>query len=240
MAPKQDKGKTDDLARRLGLSFANPTLLRQALIHTSYANERKDGPPDNNQRLEFLGDAVLDLVIGDHLYRTFPALPEGELTKARAALVCETTLARRAKELGIGRHLLLGRGEDASGGRERDSILADAFEAIVGAVYLDGGFTAARDFVLAVLAADLAAINDGEYGRDYKTLLQEIVQRGGETRINYEVTGESGPDHNKTFTVAVSVNDVILGTGSGRTKKEAEQNAACAAVEKLQKDAPAL
>ncbi len=234
MAPKRETGQADDLGRRLGLSFADPALLRQALIHPSYANERKSGHLANNQRLEFLGDAVLDLVVGDHLFRNFPGLPEGELTKARAAIVCEATLARRAKEIGIGRHLLLGRGEDASGGRDRDSILADAFEAIIGAVYLDRGFAAAGACVLSLLAADLVAVTGGEYGRDNKTLLQELVQRGGDSRISYEVTGESGPDHNKTFTVSVVVNDVCLGTGSGRSKKEAEQNAACLAVEKLQ------
>jgi ribonuclease-3 len=233
MAPRQDTGKADDLGRRLGLRIADPALLRQALIHTSYANERKCGHLDHNQRLEFLGDAVLDLVVSEHLFRRFPGLPEGELTKARASIVCEATLARRAKELGIGRHLLLGRGEAASGGRERDSILADAFEAIIGAVYIDGGFAAASACVHNMLAGELETLAGGEFGRDHKTLLQEIAQRGGEGRISYEVTGESGPDHSKTFTVDVSVNDVILGTGSGRSKKEAEQNAARLAVEKL-------
>lgn len=236
MTPRQDTGQADELGRRLGLSFADPALLRQALIHTSYANERKSGHLAHNQRLEFLGDAVLDLVVSEHLYRSFPDRPEGELTKARAAIVCEATLARRAKELGIGRHLLLGRGEAASGGRERDSILADAFEAIVGAVYLDGGFAAASACVLSWLAGELAAVAGGEFGRDHKTILQELAQRDGESRISYEVTGENGPDHHKTFTVAVSVDDILLGTGSGRSKKEAEQNAARLAVEKLNSD----
>jgi ribonuclease-3 len=233
MDSRQEHGPLDDLSRALGLEFADPSLLRQALIHTSYANERKTGHLAHNQRLEFLGDAVLDLVIGAHLYRRFAALPEGDLTKARAAVVCESTLARRAKEIGIGRHLLLGRGEAASGGRERDSILADAFEAIIGAVYLDHGFAAASDCVLRLLAGELEALETGDFGKDYKTLLQETAQKNGDIKISYEVIGESGPDHNKTFTVAVSVNDVRLGSGSGRSKKEAEQSAARRAVEKL-------
>ncbi len=233
MAPRRDAGQPDDLGRRLGLTFTDPGLLRQALIHTSYANERSHGRLLHNQRLEFLGDAVLDLVISEYLYRNFAALPEGELTKARAAVVCEPALARRAKELGLGRHLLLGRGEAASGGRERDSILADAFEAVIGAVYLDSGYAAASACVLRLLAADLDALADGEYGKDYKTLLQEIAQQGGDARIGYEVTGESGPDHSKTFTVAVSISDVRLGTGSGRSKKAAEQDAARRALETL-------
>ncbi|MDR7865407.1 MAG: ribonuclease III [Sporomusaceae bacterium] len=233
MDSRQESGTLDDLGHKLGQTFADPDLLKQALIHTSYANERKTGSLAHNQRLEFLGDAVLDLVISEHLYRRFADLPEGELTKARAAVVCEPTLARRAKELGIGRHLLLGRGEAASGGRERDSILADAFEAIVGAVYLDRGFAAASDCVLTLLAGELDALAGGDFGRDHKTILQEIAQKNGDTRISYEVIGESGPDHSKTFTVAVSVNDVRLGTGTGRSKKEAEQSAAGRAVEQL-------
>ncbi len=233
MTPRRDGGQPDDLGRRLGLTFADPGLLRQALIHTSYANERKQSRLLHNQRLEFLGDAVLDLIVSEYLYRNFADLPEGELTKARAAVVCEPALARRAKELGIGRHLLLGRGEAASGGRERDSILADAFEAIIGAVYLDSGYVAASACVLDLLAAELDAVAGGEYGKDYKTILQEIVQQCSDSRIGYEVTGESGPDHSKTFTVVVSVNDTPLGTGSGRSKKTAEQDAARRALEKI-------
>jgi ribonuclease III, bacterial len=233
MMSEQGKGQPDDIEGRLGLHFTDPALFRQALIHTSYANERKRGHLHHNQRLEFLGDAVLDLIVSEYLYRSFADLPEGELTKARAAIVCESTLARRARELGIGRHLLLGKGEAASGGRERDSILADTFESIIGAVYIDGGFDAASAFVRSLLAAELDSVADGEYGRDYKTILQEIVQRHGDSRIHYEVTGESGPDHNKTFAVAVSVNNRQLGTGSGKSKKAAEQNAARRAIAQL-------
>lgn len=219
------------LAGALGVTFTEPALLRLALVHTSYANEHKSGG-DHNQRLEFLGDAVLDLVVSDLLYRAYPDLPEGELTKARAAVVCEATLARRARELGLGDHLLLGRGEAATGGRERASILADAFEAVLGAVYLDSGLTAAVAFVRAQLGPDLDQVAGGNYGRDHKTLLQELVQRS-DGKIAYEVIDASGPDHSKTFTVAVAVNDARLGTGAGRTKKEAEQAAARQAVAKL-------
>jgi ribonuclease-3 len=182
MTPQRNPGQADDLGRRLGLTFADPGLLRQALIHTSYANERDDSRPLHNQRLEFLGDAVLELVVSDYLYRNAPELTEGELTRARAAVVCEPTLARRARELDIGRHLLLGRSQKTSGGRERESILADALEAIIGAVYLDGGYAAASACVQNLLVADLDAAAGGEYGRDYKTVLQEIVQQGGDSR----------------------------------------------------------
>lgn len=219
---------------KLGVEFRNPALLEQALIHSSYANERKAGLTDHNERLEFLGDAVLDLVIGDYLFRKFPALPEGELTKARATVVCEQTLARRAKELEVGDYLKLGKGEAASGGRERISILADAFEAIIGAIYLDGGFGAASKFVLTQLEPDLALVERGDYAQDYKTLLQEIIQRNSNHKITYEVVGESGPDHNKTFEVAVGVNGDRLGVGRGKNKKEAEQNAARQALQELQ------
>lgn len=221
------------LYRKLGYEFADSTLVEQALAHTSYANERKSDRLLTNERLEFLGDAVLGLIVSTHLYRSHDYLPEGELTKARASIVCEPTLARRAKALGIGEYLRLGRGEAASGGRERDSILADAFEAIIGAIYIDGGFTAACAFVLNQLVDDLDQVAGGNYGRDFKTLLQEIAQRGGEGKIVYEVVGESGPDHNKTFTVEVSVNSVRLGSGTGRSKKEAEQHAASQAVNRL-------
>lgn len=231
MAPQPDAAALTELARRLGVTFTDPALLRQALIHTSYANERKTGG-DHNERLEFLGDAVLDLVVSEYLYRRLDDLPEGELTKARAAVVCEATLAKRAKELGLGDYLLLGRGEAASGGRERASILADAFEAVIGAVYLDSGLAAATAIVTTQLGGELSLVAGGDYGRDYKTLLQEIVQRN-DGKITYEIIGQTGPDHNKTFTVAVGVNDARLGTGTGRSKKEAEQAAARQAVEKI-------
>lgn len=214
------------LSLKLGVIFTDTALLQQALTHTSYANEFKGELLPSNERLEFLGDAVLDLVIGEYLFRQFRDLPEGDLTKARAALVCEQTLSRRARELEIGEYLLLGKGEAASGGRDRISILADAFEAVIGAVYLDNGFDAASRFVLNHFADDLNAISRGEYSKDYKTLLQETAQRNGHNKIHYELIAENGPDHNKEFAVSVSVNERQLGVGSGKSKKEAEQNAA--------------
>lgn len=223
----------NELCRKLGVTFKDESLLAQALVHTSYANERRGDNNQDNERLEFLGDAVLDLVVSEYLYRRFRELPEGELTKARAAVVCETALARRAKEIALGDHLLLGRGEAASGGRERISILADAFEAIIGAVYLDGGLDAAAAFVLGQLGRELSRLDAGDYPRDYKTLLQETIQRNADSRLTYEVIDESGPDHSKIFVVAVLVGGTRLGTGSGKSKKEAEQKAARQALEQM-------
>ncbi len=221
------------LCRKLGVAFTDRGLLQQALIHTSYANERKGDCTQHNERLEFLGDAVLDLVISDYLYRRFGDLPEGELTKARAAIVCEPTLAARAQAIGLGEHLLLGKGEAASGGRERISILADAFEAVIGAVYLDSGLAAAADLVLDQLAGELANIDKGNFPQDYKTLLQEVVQRTGNSKLTYEVIDERGPDHSKVFVVAVYVGNSKLGEGCGKSKKEAEQKAAGQALATL-------
>lgn len=221
------------LGSKLGVTFADSALLQQALTHTSYANERKTDGAAHNERLEFLGDAVLDLIVSEYLFRHFGGLPEGELTKARAAIVCEPALARIARELGIGEYLLLGKGEAASGGRERISILADAFEAIIGAIYLDAGFAAASRFVLTRLQDNLTLVAQGNYAKDFKTLLQEVAQRSGDCKITYEVIGESGPDHSKLFKVAVSVNADRLGVGSGKSKKEAEQNAAEQALQQF-------
>lgn len=221
------------LCNIINASFKDMSLLHQALTHTSFANESKQHGIIHNERLEFLGDAVLDLVIGEHLFRRFPGLPEGDLTKARAMVVCEPTLAQRALELGIGDYLLLGKGEAASGGRERISILADAFEAIIGAIYLDSGFAGAVKFVLVQLEKDLALIERGDYLKDYKTSLQEVVQKNSDSRITYEIVNERGPDHDKMFDAIVLVNDAQMGCGSGRSKKEAEQRAAKLALIKL-------
>lgn len=217
----------------LKVQFGELGLLDQALTHTSYANECKNSGVIHNERLEFLGDAVLDLIISEYLFRRFPALPEGELTKARAMIVCEPTLARHAARLNIGEYLLLGKGEAASGGRERISILADAFEAIIGAIYLDCGVVSGTDFVLTQLNDELELVERGEYIKDYKTLLQEIVQRNNDSRISYEITDQRGPDHDKVFEVAVFVNKVHMGEGLGKSKKEAEQHAARQALIKL-------
>lgn len=215
-----------ELSKKLGITFTNINLLHQALIHTSYANEYKNSPFGDNERLEFLGDAILDMIISEYLFRRFPQLPEGELTKARAASVCEQTLAHQAIQMGLGEHLLLGKGEISSGGRERVSILADSFEAVIGAVYLDAGFDAVTAYVLRHCKESLAQIETGHYNHDYKTILQEKVQKSTEGKVQYEVISERGPDHDKFFEVAVLVNGKRLGAGSGKTKKEAEQNAA--------------
>lgn len=222
-----------ELCEHLEVKISNLGLLHQALIHTSFANESKTTGLIHNERLEFLGDAVLDLVISEQLFLQFPNLPEGELTKARAAIVCEATLASRAAALEIGQYLRLGKGELVSGGRKRTSILADSFEAIIGAIYLDGGFTAAASFVLRQLSEQLALVESGDYIKDYKTLLQEVVQRNSDSRIHYEITAEHGPDHDKTFEITVLVNAKKLGTGHGKSKKEAEQLAAKQALTKL-------
>lgn len=220
----------EQLERTIGYTFHNKKLLRQALTHSSYANEKKLGKLGCNERLEFLGDAVLELVSSDVLYARFPKIPEGELTKKRASLVCEPSLAYCARQFDLPQYLLLGRGEDMTGGRMRDSIVSDATEALLGAIYLDGGFEKARDFVLRFI------LNDMEHKQlfyDSKTILQEIVQEKGKQTLEYILTGESGPDHNKQFSVEVRVNGDVLGNGTGHTKKAAEQAAAYQAIRRL-------
>lgn len=217
----------------LGIEPNNIYLFHQALTHTSFANEAKGITVEHNERLEFLGDAVLDIIISDYLFHKFPAMTEGNLTKARAHIVCEQTLACLAGKIHLGDYLLLGKGEDLSGGRKRTSILADALEAIIGAVYIDQGMKTASEFVLTLFIRDLEMIACGSYGRDYKTWFQEVIQKDNDTRIVYEVVGEHGPDHNKVFQVAVYVNEVLHGAGTGKNKKEAEQQAALQALAKL-------
>lgn len=222
-----------EISASLGIMFSRIQLLHQALTHTSYANEIKRSHIEHNERLEFLGDAVLELIVSSYLYEHFPNLPEGELTKARAAIVCEATLAKRAALLEMGNYLLFGRGERATGGKRRASILADAFEAVIGAIYLDHGIEAATSFVLGQLREDLSEIASGNYTQDYKTVLQEVVQKNSDNKVSYEILSETGPDHNKRFHIAVLVNDVKYGSGLGKSKKEAEQHAAKEALERL-------
>lgn len=224
----------NSLCEVINVSFCDLNLLHQALTHTSFANESKNQGIIHNERLEFLGDAVLDLIISEHLFKRFPGLAEGELTKARAMVVCEPTLAQCAFKIGLGNYLLLGKGEVASGGRERLSILADAFEAIIGAIYLDSGFDTANKFILENLQSDLMLIERGDYLKDYKTSLQEVVQKNSDSKIHYEIIAERGPDHDKMFDSIVLVNGVQMGHGSGRSKKEAEQRAAKQALIKLE------
>jgi ribonuclease-3 len=222
-----------ELAKLFPVSFKNWELLHRALIHTSFANENRQFNIEHNERLEFLGDAVLQLVISSHLFQAYPNYPEGELTKIRAAIVCEPCLARQASRLKLGTFLLLGKGEETSGGRVRVSTLADAFEAVIGAIYLDGGLATATQFVLSELDHELSLISRGEYSKDYKTTLQELVQRNGDSKIVYEVVQETGPDHDKQFTVAVILNGFQQGSGTGKSKKEAEQAAAASAITSL-------
>ncbi len=208
-------------------------LYLRAMVHSSYANERGEEGLASNERLEFLGDAVLQLVVSEYLYTRYGNLPEGELTRIRAAVVSTPTLARKGAELGLGRLLLLGRGEEVTGGRERASLLENAFEALVGAVFLDGGLDEARRFVLRVLEREIALAARGEYRRDWKTELQELVQREGMTP-EYRVVAESGPDHAKSFEVVVLVGEREAGRGKGKSKKEAEQEAARTALATMQ------
>ncbi len=219
MAKTPEEAPLAQLEAAIGYTFADKTLLVAALTHTSYANESKTQVP-NNERLEFLGDSVLSIVVADSLYRSLPELPEGDLTRRRAALVCEAALGGFARKLGLGRHLRLGKGEDASGGRDRASILSDAFEALIAAIYLDGGLEKARGFILRFVE------NTPVAEEDYKTRLQEVVQQNHEERVRYHVTGESGPDHDKQFTVEVHLNSNCIGRGCGHSKKMAEQQAA--------------
>lgn len=211
---------------RLGFKWNNPGLLLQALTHSSCVHESRGHGLCHNQRLEFLGDAVLELIISEHLYKMFPDRTEGELTKMRAASVCEPSLAKVARGLELGRCLRMGRGEERSGGRERPSILADAFEALLGSIYLDQGLEVSREFVLNCLAPIIDDVMAGRLDRDYKTELQEILQQTSPEPLYYKIISESGPDHDKTFTAAVMYRGQIIGNGTGHSKKEAEQQAA--------------
>ncbi len=220
------------LETKLGYQFQNPKLLDHALTHSSYANEHHLGSISSNERLEFLGDSVLGMIVADHLYRTFPDLPEGDLTRIRANLVCEGSLVLVAKEWDLGRYLKLGKGENACGGRSRPSILADAVEAVLAAVFLDGGLEHDRDIIQRFLLDRMEQVNRAS--RDHKTYLQELVQRKSGQVLSYELIGESGPDHNKTFQMQVLLNGQPIGQGTGHSKKEAEQAAANAAIERLE------
>ena len=215
-----------ELEKNLGYTFKNKDLLKQALTHSSYANETRT---QSNERLEFLGDSVLSLIVSDHIYNRFNT-PEGELTKLRAALVCETSLYEFSKELNIGEFMLLGKGEQQYKGNERPSILADAFEAVLAAIYLDGGMKPAKDLVLRFVKEDLIHTEKITF-KDYKTKLQEIIQKNPEERLEYVLVDEQGPDHNKEFTVDIMLNSNVIATGKGRSKKAAEQSAASKALE---------
>ena len=221
-----------EFQKMIGYEFKKEQLLRQALTHSSYANEKHMKKLSDNERLEFLGDAVLEIVSSEFLYHNYEKLPEGELTKLRASIVCEPTLALCTEELRLGDYLYLGRGEDLTGGRKRKSILSDALEAVIGAIYLDGGFANAKEFILKYILTD---IENKKLFYDSKTILQEVVQSNHQ-QLEYVLIGETGPDHNKSFTVEAHIDDKKMSEGIGHTKKAAEQEAAYKALILLRKE----
>ena len=219
-----------DLETAIGYRFKNISLLQNALTHSSYANERWHNSLKSNERLEFLGDSILGMVVAEYLYHKYPDRPEGELTRMRADMVCEKSLAAVAARIDLGRHLILGNGEERFGGRNRDSILADAVESVIAASFLDGGMDAAKQLIHTFI---LDAPMVKQHNADYKTALQELVQQKKNQVLSYALVGESGPDHDKRFDVEVSLNGSVIGVGSGSSKKRAEQMAAKAALETL-------
>ncbi|MBR6242798.1 MAG: ribonuclease III [Ruminococcus sp.] len=218
----------EELEKRINYTFKNKDLIHQALSHSSYANEKRQHG-GSNERLEFLGDSVLSIVVSDFLYKNLN-VPEGELTKMRASLVCEKSLHIFAQKIGLGEFLLLGKGEENTGGRERPSILADAFEAVIAAIYLDGGIENAAKHILRFMPNDIVRKKRPVFS-DFKTVLQEVVQKNPEEKVEYVLIGEEGPDHNKRFVVEVCLNSQVIGKGKGRSKKDAEQLAAKEALE---------
>lgn len=222
-----------ELEKKLNYTFKNSELLKNALTHSSYANENRVEGISSNERLEFLGDSVLGFVTAKHLYSMQPTLSEGKMTRLRAELVCEQSLHGVALDLDLGRYLRMGHGEEKNGGRTRPSILADAVEAVIAAMFLDGGIAAPESFIERMILSPESI--EAHHAADYKTELQELVQQKNGQVLTYAPTGESGPDHAKVFSASVSLNGEVIGEGSGRTKKEAEQAAACQALKKLNK-----
>ena len=218
------------LQETIGYRFNDESMLKHALTHSSYANEKKLGKTGSNERLEFLGDAVLELVSSDYFYKKFPEVPEGELTKLRARFVCEPALAQTAQTIPLNKYILLGKGEESCGGRKRPSIISDAFEALIGAVYLDGGFANAKELILNFILKD---VETKQFFYDSKTILQEELQKNGRPEPEYVLVGESGPDHMKEFTVEARVEGEVLGTGTDTSKKHAAQKAALQALKKI-------
>jgi len=224
----------DELEAKLKYEFHDKALLLTALSHSSYANENKSAGLMSNERLEFLGDSVLGQVVSSHLYLSFPKMPEGQMTRLRAELVCEQSLYEVAKDLGLGAYIRLGKGEEHTGGRQRESILADAVEALIAAIYLDGGLSVAKSFIDRYVLSKLDTMDTHPLS-DYKTALQEFIQRRSGQTLSYELLSESGPDHNKSFTMQVRLNERPIGVGHGHTKKEAEQFAAKSGLEEISK-----
>ncbi|QAT42418.1 ribonuclease III [Aminipila luticellarii] len=220
-----------EFQKNISYEFQNPDYLEKALTHSSFVKEKDERCGKDNERLEFLGDAFFDAVISEDLYRKLAHVSEGRLTKLRASIVCEKSLAQKAKELNLGKFLKMGKGEENTGGRERDSILADAMEAVMAAIFLDGGFEEAKKFILRTFGETIENAVSGKLSRDYKTELQESLQTNGDVKIQYQVDRQEGPDHDKTFFVSLLVEEKLLGKGVGKSKKEAEQNAARYALE---------
>ncbi|MCX7921820.1 MAG: ribonuclease III [Clostridia bacterium] len=218
--------------KKIDYTFKNKKNILLALTHSSYANERKAENLHSNERLEFLGDAVLNVVISENIYTKYPHLTEGEMTKARANIVCEMSLIKCANNIEIGKYLLLGKGEEITGGRERISILSDAFEALIGAIYIDSGMESAKKFIHQQMKQLIVNSINGMNCMDYKTQLQEVIQKSSDNKITYEIIEEKGPDHNKVFVSQVKISDKVMGIGKGKSKKEAEQNAAKTALQK--------
>ena len=223
--------KIRELEEKIGYCFQDQELLKHALRHSSYVNEKHMKKHECNERLEFLGDAVLEVVSSEFLFFEHQTMPEGELTKKRASMVCEPALAFCARDIDLGEYLLLGKGEEATGGRKRDSVTSDAMEALIGAIYLDGGFASAKEFIHRFILNDL---ENKKLFFDSKTILQEIVQGSSDEHVSYELIREEGPDHNKTFCTAVRIGGCTYGEGEGRTKKASEQQAAYQAILRLQ------
>ncbi|AZO95341.1 ribonuclease III [Halocella sp. SP3-1] len=222
-----------DLEKKIKMSFNDKLLLQRAITHKSFSNENSHLDLRDNERLEFLGDSVLSIVISTFIFDNFPDYPEGELAKMRSVIVSEPILAMQARKIQLGKYLLLGNGEELSGGRERDSILADTMEALIGAIYLDLGIDMARKFIISNFNKIIIDVEKGKYIQDYKTILQELLQKDGFGRPIYQVVDEKGPDHNKSFVIDVLYQDKKIGSGKGSSKKEAEQNAAMAALKNM-------
>ena len=228
------KNSLKEIQSNIDYSFKDIELLNTSLTHSSYVNENKMKSYENNERLEFLGDVIVDLIVSEYLYHSFPQIPEGELTKKRATIVCESSLAFAARKINLGDYILFGKGEESTGGRNRESILADAFEALTAAIYIDGGLNSTRSFLLEMFEQEaIYALSKGNLFTDYKTELQEILQKDSRSKIEYEVEKEVGPDHNKKFYMNVIVENKVIGRGMGKNKKETEQMAAKQALFKM-------
>jgi ribonuclease-3 len=226
-----------ELENKINYSFIKKYLLNRSMTHSSYANQYGLPYIEHNERLEFLGDSVLSLVVSEFIFKRYKNKPEGKLTKIRANIVCEASLSERAKKMELGSYLLIGRGEEITGGREKTSMLADAYEALIAAMYMDGGLECAKNFVISELSESIEQAVKGPGIADYKTQLQEHVQKDAGSTIKYEVVSEEGPAHNKIFTVEVSINERVTGKGQGKSKKQAEQQAAKAALSSVTGDA---